>query len=366
MESPALAKMAASCRDRMMFVDIGPGVKDPLFADRLSALQSCKTLTGLIQQFSKYFQGISIDYLSELRQFREKCKHITGYSPRCASMVYCYDVSIRTFNRFLLERGYDPLDLGAVEKIEENFFLQKSTDDVSGQQPLEDVVLHELLTSGEIKPYRCSVHLECDFHLRTGCKYRCATCESGYCPQGYAPEWRSSYAPHDLILDLDHGYNSLLLFDPSNIPNFSRPYRLPPLLLIGSEELTWKMNSVLEGYCSTRKISPIYFTHQKLHTALGQCNRCLILPNGDHGNKYTIPHVCVANGDDFRASVIVLILTEEEAQFFLDTFRSPSSIDQYHRFNLTHLSAKVVAGLKSEWPKLHRKVGPIGRCGNLG
>ena len=357
MERAALSFLTESCRDRMLMVDIGDGVRDDDFSELVSFLQNTNDLAWLYREFCRFVQNLDVPYRHELSAYRSKTKGIPGYDPRAASLVFCYRKAMALLNDFILTQVNVPFDIEAVDQIAQSFFTQRQVSEGA----LAEVILHRLLTSGELEVQTCGLSDECSHHCKSGCKHRSSTCERGFCRADMYHTWYTSYSPTDLLLDYDGGFTALLLDDPTMIPNFHRSYPVPPLLLIDATELTMRMNSILREYARDTAIQTSYFTDEKLRKELFTLNRCIYIANGDGRRKYTFEHCKVVDQEVQNMRVIAILLREDEAKHLARTSRQ-NSLRRNSRMAYAVDTPHLIHLLKSVWIQFCIPVGEIGKA----
>ena len=92
---------------------------------------------------------------------------------------------------------------------------------------------------------------------------------------------------------------------------------------------------------------------------LFDCNRCLIIPNGHKGKRYTFETLKIVNSEvlGFRA-VAILLRDAEVAQ--LRCRNGYHLIERQRRFLYSDYSGKLVSLLKKNWSQLECKCTEVG------
>lgn len=354
METDARKFLATSAESRILFAEIGTGVNDPRISQQLTFLQENFELEALATEFAKFLEQEQPCYAEALAKYRKTAKEIDpSRSERTISMVFAYKFAMLLLNKYFEKSKHDPLDMHAIEAIEAHLYAQKQHSDEHAREMLAERILQRLLRSGDIIAQACGVVDECPVHLSCGCAKRGPDCD--YACNEYTGSWKASYSPGHLFVDYDNGANSLMIVDPKMIPNFKRDFYIPPFLIVEADMFLERMNAELVRYCKEEGRSAVYFSGETLRKALRELNRCVVMPNGDRGFRYTLPYFSVNEGEVQKIRVMIILLREEEVAVIPKCH--PGYFSQY-RYAAD--SGALLYSIKNEWPKLAFYTGPVG------
>lgn len=354
METEARKYLATSAESRMLFCEIGEGVNDPRVSQQLSYLQNTAELDFLVTEFRDFMKERKPSYNVALTNYRRAIKQADSRrDERTISLVFGYRFAMELFDQFLTNSGRGHLNMEAVKDIEERLYAQKRNSSEYAKELLAERVLQRLLRSGDIIAQACGVVEECPIHLNVGCRRHEYDCWRR-CTDCVWP-WKESYAPGHLLIDYSNGANALLLQDPTMLPNFSRPFSVPPLLIVEADTFVERMNATLVDLCREEGISEKYFSAETLRKSLKKLNRCVVMPNGDKGFRYTMPYFSINEREVQKIRAMIILLREEEVGVI--STRPPATFSQY-QYSADCIG--LIYSIKNEWPKLAFYTGPVG------
>lgn len=360
MESDAKKYLAESCVNRMLVVEMGRGVEDDEFSQRLTYLQESNDVDQLTKKFSRFMETKTCQYMQELCQYRESMKTGGERNQRQIAMVFCYRKTMALLDEFFRFSVEDGLDMDKIAAIEKSFYAKTLVVGNDARAELAELLLRKLIVSGEIVAQITEVSDDCSEHIKHGCSHRGYLCERGICEANLHHDWVQRYSPNDLFLDYSCGSNALLLTDPQMIPGFRRPFHVPPLLVMEADLLTVRLNSVLEMYCCESGERHKYFAHETLRKCLMKTNRCVVTPNRSGGFRYTQEYLSINEGDLQPVRVVLLQLREEEVDFLMRTGIKRGYAEHTRRRLFSADCGKLLKIFSKEWPKMAFNCGPVG------
>ena len=359
MERAVLPTLSRSCRERLLEVDVGDGVNDLKFSENLTFLQIHPDYKQFLRRFREFYRNISLKIRDDLAAYRMRMAKQHADDARSVDMIWCYMLAMRCVQRFLKEENLGDLSMDAVEKIAEGLYARRKQTKSASQGSLANIVLHELIQTDAFRVQLCWVGDECSCHLDHGCKHRSARCDDGICMANLGCEWKTSYTLTDLMLSYDQGYNALLVDDPSCVPHVSHAYPVPPFLIVDSAELTFKANAMLKEFCERRGCTAEYWEGEKLRKELFEANRCMIIPNGDKGKRYTFEHTKIVDDEVLSFRAVAILLRDEEVAQLRDRSRY-SLVERQRRFAYAESSGRMVKLLRKDWAQLECKCTEVG------
>ena len=360
LESEAKKYLASSCRERLILVDIGSGVKDPAFSSLLTEIQNSAFLEELLQNFEKYISNLHFDLKASLLEYRP-LQLGKEYSPRDIDKLFCIQYVLNLLYHMLGAQGVDISTLPSLETLCSDLFMQQEQNSPQGDSALIEDAVCELLSSRILAVQRCLPRAECRHHINYGCKSRSHTCNFE-CSNGIdTSSWATVIPPQDLFLENDHGANAILLTDPDCFPYLHRPFPLPPMLLINADMLSSWLNSLIADRCRRENRSIFRLDDVELRKWLLSINRIAVMTEDGKKFRYTFTGRSVINATILTSRFVILLLNQHEANFLAENCAVDGLLSQQRRLMYAADCAQYLPSLKNEMARLCLSNGPIGK-----
>ena len=354
-ENAALNWIAESCRQRLLLIDVGQGIKEKECSVLTYYLAESDDLAELEDAFREYVESEVFIFPASIKAFLGKAQANFACTPRQASLIYVYLKTIWVLNDFLVSKDAGELDLTAANAIVEALCKTGSYSSPT----LVERVLHQLLVSGDINTQTCQIGELCSHFCFHGCQYKEPGCEN-FCRLNLsAPATKVCYSPTELFLDYAGGFSGLLVEDTRLVPGFQRTHQPPPVLIINAEELVFRMNEHLVYYCQKNNTTAVYFSGTKLRKDLFDINRILVHPNEDKGLRYTFTQPAILESGTTKIRAVAIPLLPEEVDAIKRTYPKQTLRAQW-RQGYSKEASLITKQLQQTWNNFLWKVTPIG------
>ena len=358
-ETKALRYLAASCKDRLLLLDIGAGLHDPEFATLLSVLQKGSFLLDLLSNFESFISNRQFNVMSALEDYRTQNAD-KGHTPRNIDKVFTIHFALQNFLLFLEKQGVDGTSYISIDEFCLSLLDQQKQQTIAGSASLVESAVQDFLHSEILTVQRCTPRQECTYHLKNGCAHRCFTCEYECSTNLDTQPWKMAIPPQDLFLEADHGANAILLHELEYFPYLERRFPIPPLLFMNADLLSCGINNMLAEYCRREKRATFYLNDIELRKQLSQINRIAIMSEDGKKYRYTFTGRTVVNDVVLPSRMVILFLRKEEADWLAENRVVDNVTAHQRRLNYAPDCIKFLYTLKNEMARLCVSTAPIG------
>lgn len=358
-ETEALQYLAASCKDRLLLLDIGAGLHDPKFAALLSVLQKESFLLDLLSNFENFISHRQFNVMSALEDYRTKNAD-KGHTPRSIDKVFTIHFALQNFLLFLEKQGVDGASYISIDDFCLSLLDQQKQQTAAGSATLIENGVQDFLHSEILAVQRCMPRQECAYHLKKGCPHRCSTCELECSTNLDVQPWKMAIPPQDLFLEADHGANAILLHELKYFPYLKRRFPLPPMLFINADLLSSCINQSIADRCRKENRSTFYLDDIELRKRLLQINRIAVMSEDGKKYRYTFSGRTVVNDVVLPSRMVILFLREEEADWLAENRAVDNVMAHHRRLNYTPDCTRFLYTLSNEMARLCVSTAPIG------
>lgn len=286
-ERKALNRQAQSCLERMICINADSALVGENIAILEWLQENREDLRRVMQEFSQWYSKTAYDFKKLLSE------HRTAYSgkgtPRQVDLVFSYYASMRMVSKFLERcKGITIDDNKVLENVDA---MIENTHQVSKGSGIDITkVLDEAIASRKFIPQFVQSKRLCKKYLCGNCLKHGFRCESN-CDE-FQYEKEEYIDPQDLIINIDEGFNSVLVQDIHQINGCPKYIPKGPVLIVDSDTLTCNINDIIvhQGIVQKREIPR--WSDIAIHKKLYENRQCFFLPNGNKSCRFTMNYRC--------------------------------------------------------------------------
>lgn len=332
-ERKALYRQAQSCLERMICINADSALRGENMAILEWLQENKEDLLVMMQEFSRWYSQTTYDFKKLLSE------HRTAYrgkgTPRQVDLAFSYYASMAVLSDFLLAYKGITLDsnivLENIDTMIRNTHQSSIDSDINITKLLDTAIAGRKFTPQFVQPeYLCNKYLygQCNKH-----SFRCdLMCD----------EWqygKEEYIdPQNLIINIDAGFNSVLVQDIHQINGCLKNMPGGPVLIVDADTLSCNINDVIVHQGIVKKQELPKLSDIAIHKKLYENRQCFFLPNGYKSCRYTMNYRCYNDKMVRKTRVCFIRLTQYQLSLLEDQ-------TQIYRTPYNEYDAKDVSGM---------------------